>query len=66
LRKEDIWIAAYENIKGNKGALTPGVTKETLDGTSLKSLRNLQKEVLEESYKFKPVKLILIPKPNGL
>jgi group II intron reverse transcriptase/maturase len=65
LRKEDIWIAAYENIKGNKGALTPGVTKETLDGTSLKSLRNLQKEVLEESYKFKPVKQILIPKPNG-
>jgi hypothetical protein len=33
LRKEDIWIAAYENIKG-----TPGVTKETLDGMSLPRL----------------------------
>lgn len=65
LKKEDIWFAAYENIKGNKGALTPGVTSETLDGTSIGSLRNLQKKVLEETYQFKPVKQILIPKPNG-
>ena len=24
LKKEEIWIMAYENLKGNKGALTPG------------------------------------------
>ena len=65
LRKEDIWIAAYENIKGNKGALTPGVTNATLDGTSIDKLRNLQQQVLNESYKFKPVKQIMIPKANG-
>jgi hypothetical protein len=47
LRKEDIWIAAYENIKGNKGALTPGVTKETLDGMSLPRLLNLRDKVVK-------------------
>lgn len=65
LHKEDIWIAAYENIKGNKGALTPSVSSETLDGTSLEKLRRLQSSVTSEKYRFSPVKQILIPKPNG-
>jgi group II intron reverse transcriptase/maturase len=65
LRKEDIWIAAYENIKANKGALTPGVTKETLNGMGLERLQRLQSKVLKESYKFSPVKQTWIPKANG-
>lgn len=65
LRKEDIWIAAYENIKSNKGALTPGVTSQTLDGMSLERLRKLRQSVVEEKYQFKPVKEIEIPKPDG-
>ena len=65
LRKEDIWVTAYENIKGNKGALTPGVTKDTLDGTSMDKLKALQHKVLVESYQFKPVKQTWIPKANG-
>lgn len=65
LRKEDIWVAAYENIKGNKGALTAGVTKATLDGTGLARLQKIQSEVLTERYRFQPVKQTWIPKPNG-
>jgi len=65
LRKEDIWIAAYENIKANKGALTPRVTKETFDGIGLAKLQKLQMKVLNESYKFSPVKQTWIPKANG-
>lgn len=42
LRKEDIWIFAYENIKTNKRALT-------------RSLQRLQSKVLDESYKFNPI-----------
>lgn len=57
LHKEDIWIAAYKNIKG----LTSGVTKETLDGLG----RKVQMKVLEEGYQFKPVRLKWIPKANG-
>ena len=65
LHKDDIWITAYENIKSNKSALTPGVTKETLDGTGLNRLQKVQLKILEESYRFKPVKQIWIPKENG-
>ena len=65
LRKNDIWIAAYENIKSNKGALTPGITKETLDGHSIQRLVRLRDKVVNESYQFKPVNEIEIPKPNG-
>lgn len=65
LRKEDIWIAAYENIKGNRGALTAGVTRDTLDGTGLARLRKVQLIVLEEQYQFQPVKQTWIPKSDG-
>lgn len=65
LNKEQIWIAAYENLKGNKGAETPGSTSETMDGMSLERLKRLQALVCHEAYKFKPVKLIYIPAKNG-
>jgi len=65
LNKDEIWIAAYENLKGNKGALTPGVSSETMDGISLEKLKRLQSKVCSEAYKFKTVKLTYISSPNG-
>jgi group II intron reverse transcriptase/maturase len=65
LRKDDIWIAAYENINDNKRALTPGITKETIDRMSLKRLESLRQQVVNESYQFKAVNEIEILKPNG-
>jgi group II intron reverse transcriptase/maturase len=65
LNKDDIWIAAYEKLKGNKGALTPGSTPETMDGMSLERLKRLKNQVCMETYKFKPVKLTYISQGNG-
>ena len=65
LNKDEIWIAAYERLKGNKGAETPGSTPETMDGMSIERLKRLQKQVCTETYKFKPVKLNYIPAKNG-
>lgn len=65
LHKDEIWITAYEKLKGNKGALTPGSTPGTMDGMSLERLRRLKTLVCKEAYKFKTVKLIYIPKPDG-
>ena len=65
LNNDEIWIAAYEKLKGNKGALTPGVTSETMDATSLESLKRLKTKVCTEKYKFKPVKLTYITYANG-
>ena len=61
----DLWTIAYENIKGNKGALTPGITPETLDGISLKRLHQLETDVYSEKYKFAPVKRTFITRPDG-
>ena len=65
LYKDEIWITAYENIKSNKGALTPGSESGTLDGMSLERLKRLKEEVCSEKYIFKTVKLTYIPRPDG-
>lgn len=65
LYKEEIWIAAYEKIKSNKGALTPGSEPITLDGMSLERLKQLREKVCSEQYTFKTVKLTYIPRPDG-
>jgi group II intron reverse transcriptase/maturase len=65
LWKDEVWIAAYEKLKGNKGALTPGSTPETMDGMSLKRLKRLKEKVCAEAYTFKTVKLTYIPLANG-
>jgi group II intron reverse transcriptase/maturase len=65
LHQEEIWILAYQNTKGNKGNLTPGIDGFTYDGLNLDALRRLRDEVVSERYQFKPVKQVLIPKPDG-
>lgn len=65
LRKDDIWIAAYENINSNKGALTPVITKETLNVITLKRLERLREKVVNEIYQFKTLNESQIPKSDG-
>jgi len=65
LNNDLIWIMAYEKLKGNKGALTPGSTPETMDGMSLERLKRLKEEVCSEAYTFKAVKLTYIPLAGG-
>lgn len=64
LYKEDMYISAYENIKSNKGATTPGSTSETLDGFSLKKIQNIIELMREKKFEFKPSRRIYIPKPG--
>ena len=65
LNKDEIWIAAYEKIKRNKGAVPLNSTLETIDRMSLDRLKKLQRNVYSEKYKFKPVKLTYIQQANG-
>jgi group II intron reverse transcriptase/maturase len=65
LSNSDLWTLAYENIKGNKGGLTPEIIPETLDGMSLDRLHRLKTDVYSEKYKFAPVKRTLIIRPDG-
>ena len=60
LRKNDIWITAYENIKSNNKILTPKI----LGGMSTQRLIRLQYKVIAESYQFQPLREVKIAKLN--
>lgn len=60
-----LWEQAYEAIAPNRGALTPGVEPTTLEGFSLKWMEDIIAKVKDGTYRFKPVRRVYIPKPNG-
>ena len=60
-----LWEQAYAEIASNKGALTPGVTKETLDGFSMERVERIIGQIMDGSYRFTPVRRVHIPKTNG-
>jgi len=62
LRKDDIWITAYENIKINKVSVITEITMETLNKISLNKLLKLREKVVNENYQFKKLNKIKIPK----
>ena len=57
----DLWMQAYLNIQGNKGALTRGTTTTTMDGYSPKRAANLVELIRERRYKPNPVRRVHIP-----
>lgn len=57
----DLWMEAYLNIQGNKGALTRGVDAVTMDGYSPERAANLVALIREGRYKPKPVRRQSIP-----
>lgn len=59
------YLLAYGRIYSNKGAMTPGVTGETVDGMSMGKIEAIIEAMRHERYRFKPARRILIPKKNG-
>jgi len=57
----DLWMQAYLNIQGNKGALTRGTDTITMDGYSPERSANLVELIREKRYKPKPVRRTYIP-----
>jgi len=57
----DLWMQAYLNIQGNKGALTRGTTTTTMDGYSPERAANLVELIRERRYKPNPVRRVHIP-----
>jgi group II intron reverse transcriptase/maturase len=60
-----LFLMAYGRIYANKGAMTPGVTGETVDGMSLAKIETIIDALRCERYRWRPVKRIYIPKKNG-
>src|SRR3954465_10677466 len=56
---------AYGRMYANKGAMTPGVTGETVDGMSLAKIGAIIGRLRSESYRWSPARRVYIPKKNG-
>lgn len=59
------YLLAYAKIYGNAGAMTPGITGETVDGMSLKRIDEIIEDLRYERYRWTPVRRTYIPKKDG-
>ena len=60
-----LYLLAYGRLYSNQGAMTPGVTGETVDGMSLAKIEAIIELLRGERYRWRPVKRVYIPKKNG-
>ena len=61
----DLYLRAYGRIYRNEGAMTRGITEETVDGMSLEKIEKLIEEIRAERFRWTPVRRSYIPKSNG-
>ncbi|MBV9057558.1 MAG: group II intron reverse transcriptase domain-containing protein [Pseudonocardiales bacterium] len=60
-----LYLVAYGKLYSNAGAMTPGVTGETVDGMSEATIGRVIDAVRHERWRWSPVKRVYIPKRNG-
>ncbi|WP_207929417.1 reverse transcriptase/maturase family protein [Actinomadura sp. 6K520] len=60
-----LYLLAYGRIYANHGSMTPGVTRETVDGMSVRKIERIIAAMRSERYRFSPVRRVHIPKGNG-
>jgi group II intron reverse transcriptase/maturase len=65
LCSQDLFLAAYDKIGRNKGALTPGTEDDTADGMRLKRIRKIIEALRYERFRFRPSRRVQIPKRGG-
>ena len=65
LSDKDFLIRAYNEIKSNPGNITKGSDNETLDEVNESYFENLSRELKTGKFKFRPGRVVLIPKKNG-
>jgi hypothetical protein len=61
----NLYLRAYGRIYRNDGAMTPGVTGETVDGMSRAKIDTLLTDLRAERFRWTPVRRVEIPKRNG-
>jgi len=65
LFRRDLYLRAYGRIYRNAGAMTPGVTGETVDAMSLAKIDRIIDVLRQEAYRWTPVWRTYVPKKNG-
>jgi group II intron reverse transcriptase/maturase len=65
LFQRDLYLVAYAKLYRNAGAMTPGVTAETVDGMSLAKIDAIIESLRTERFRWTPVRRTYIPKKGG-
>lgn len=65
LYNPQLMYLAYQKLQRNDGALTPGVTGETVDGMSEEKISKIIEALRYERHRWSPAKRVYIPKKNG-
>jgi retron-type reverse transcriptase len=66
LYNRELYLHAYRKLYSNAGAMTPGVTEETVDEMSLRKIELIIEKLRYERYKWKPVRRTHIPKKGNV
>jgi len=61
----DMYLRAYAKLYKNEGAMTPGITEETVDGMSQAKIARIIETIRYERWRWTPVQRVEIPKSNG-
>ena len=65
LSHPDLSLRAYAKLYTHDGAMTPGITEETVDGGSREKVAKMIEAIRDERWPWTPVKRLLIDKPTG-
>ena len=65
LYNKELYLRAYARLYPNDGAMTRGITTETVDAMSQAKIEQLIDDIRHERFSWTPVKRIYIPKKNG-
>ncbi|GHO48525.1 hypothetical protein KSX_66880 [Ktedonospora formicarum] len=65
LYNTNLYLSAYGRIYRNAGSMTPGVTEETADGTSLGTFDTIITALRQERYQWQPARRTYIPRKQG-
>ncbi len=65
LYNPNLYLRAYAKLYSNDGAMTPGMTDETVDGMSLKRIADIIETLRYERYHWTPARRTYIEKKNS-
>ena len=65
LFNRELYLIAYAKLYPNNGAMTKGVTEETIDGMSIQKIDRIIEQLRRETYYWRPARREYIPKKNG-
>ncbi len=60
-----MYLRSYAKLYNNEGAMTPGITEETVDGMSREKIATIIEAIRQEKWHWTPTRRVLKDKPTG-